>query len=216
MTFDSVLKFFVPKDYSYFPLFEQCGRNVLEASALLVKMMTHGENANPEEIAIKIKEIEKKGDNVSHIIYEHLNSTFITPFDREDMHELVSNIDNVLDMIDGASKKLILYKPKRLLPVFRQMAEIIQESAKEIDIAVNGLRNAANNRSEIRRACINLNTLENRADELYHNGISELFEREKEARELIKAKAILETLERCVDSAEDVSDTIKGIMIKMA
>ena len=103
-----------------------------------------------------------------------------------------------------------------LNPVFKEMADIIYLAALEIEIAVNNLRNPGANRIKILDACINLNTLENKGDDIYHQGISDIFDNEKDARELIKNKSILETLEKCMDCAEDISDIIKGILVKMS
>ena len=216
MNFDKTLKFFLPKDTTIFPMFEECAQNVVQASEFLVSLMNENDPSKRQEIIWKIKDMEHTGDNISHQIYEHLNRTFITPFDREDIHELTSQIDDVLDNINGTAQRIELYKPNRTMPAFIQLAEIINKAAKEIDTAIKGLKTAGNNKKAILEACINLNTYENNADEIFHEGISNLFENEKDAKELIKLKSILEMLEKCADKAEDVSDTIKGILIKMA
>ena len=102
------------------------------------------------------------------------------------------------------------------MPVFLEMAEVIYQCAIEIEISIHGLRHAAKNKEKIIQSCINLNTFENKADELHHIGLSDLFELETDTKELIKKKAILETLEKTVDKAEDVSDSVKTILVKMA
>jgi len=102
------------------------------------------------------------------------------------------------------------------MPVFGEMAEVINLSAKEITVSLNGLKHAGKNKEAIIQSCIILNTLENKADDLHHIGLSELFEKETDTIELIKKKAILETLEKTVDKAEDVSDVIKTILVKLA
>ena len=216
MNFDKALKFFLPKDTTIFPMFEECAQNVVQASELLVSLMSENDEGKKQGIIWKIKDLEHNGDNISHNIYEHLNRTFITPFDREDIQELASKIDDVIDSIKGVAQKIELYKPNRVMPEFLEIAEIIKKAALEIDIAIKGLRNAGNNKKVILQACINLNTYENSADDIYHKGITILFENEKDAKELIKLKSILEILEKCSDKAEDVSDTIQGILVKMA
>jgi len=122
----------------------------------------------------------------------------------------------VVDLINGTSQRINLYKPKELVLVFKEMAEVIGQAAMEIEFSLKGLRDAGRNKEKILQSCINLNTLENKGDDLYHHGISKLFDDEMDATELIKKKEILETLEKTVDKAEDVSDTIKTILIKMA
>ncbi len=216
MNLDKLLKVFVPKDIAFFPLFEKDVQNLTQASALL-KLLIFTEDYEKREIINKqIEDLEHEGDKITNTIFDTLNKTFITPLDRGDIHELTSEIDDVLDSIYGTSQRIQLYKPKKILPVYSHMADIIHSAALEIESAVKGLRNAGSNKDKIMQSCINLNTLENKADEIYHSAISCLFESEKDAPELIKNKAILELLEKSVDKAEDISDTIKGILIKMA
>jgi uncharacterized protein len=160
--------------------------------------------------------VEHEGDDMTHQIYKQLNKSFITPFDREDIQALASCLDDVLDYINGASQRINLYKPKVLISPFVEFAEIIDSAATELEILFHGLRDAVKNKETIMQGCININTLENKADDLYHAGISNLFEHEKDTIELIKNKEIFGTLEKAVDTAEDVSDIIKTIMIKLA
>jgi uncharacterized protein len=216
MNIDKIFKYFVPKDKEFFPLFEKDSQNLIEGASLLKLLMFTEEDEKRQPIYKQIEDIEHEGDRITHTIFDTLNKTFITPLDRGDIHALTTTLDNVLDSINGASQRVQLYKPKKILPVFSHMADIIHSATLEIDSAIKGLRNAGNNKDKIMLSCINLNTLENRADELYHSAISQLFETEKSACELIKTKAIIEILEKCADQAEDISDTIKGILIKIA
>jgi hypothetical protein len=125
-------------------------------------------------------------------------------------------LDDVVDYINGTAQRIGLYKPKVIHSTFKEIADVIVDSAKEIEFSLLGLRNAGKNQEKIFQSCINLNTLENKADDLYHDGISQLFENEKDTIELIKNKEIIATLEKTVDMAEDVSDIIKTILVKMA
>jgi len=216
MNLDYFLKFFVPKDTAFFPLFEEDVKILIKASTLFKTLMDTENIEQREPIVKQIKGTELEGDEITHQIYNQLNKSFITPFDREDIQELAATLDDVLDYINGASQRISLYKPKVLIPVFAEFAEIIFQATKEIEYSVNGLRNAGKNKDKIIQSCIVLNTLENEADDLYHMGISKLFDEEKDTLELIKNKEILNTLEKAVDKAEDVSDAIKTILIKMA
>jgi predicted phosphate transport protein (TIGR00153 family) len=216
MSLDSLLKIFVPKDKAFFPLFQKDAQNLIKASELLRALMYSENLADRESYFKQIKEVELAGDEITHSIYDALNKSFITPFDREDIHALASNIDNVVDSINGTSQRINLYKPKSYIPVFKEMAEVIYQASKEVEFSVNGLSDAGKNKSKIMQACINLNTLENKADDIYHLGISNLFDDERDTTELIKKKEILETLEKCMDKAEDISDIVKTILIKMA
>lgn len=216
MNIDTILKFFVPKDHSFYPLFEKDALNLIKTAEVL-KLLLGTEDTTQQEIYIKqIKELEKIGDDFTHTIFDQLNKSFITPFDREDIQQFASNIDDVVDTINGVAQRIRLYKPKTYTPVYLEFAEIIYQVSKEIEFSVNLLTDPSGNKDKITKSCISINTLENKADELYHMGISLLFENEKDPFELIKKKEILETLEKAVDKAEDVSDAIKTILVKMA
>jgi uncharacterized protein len=215
MNFDSIFKFFVPKNKSFFPLFEQSARNLVEASVTLKALLVEKDPVQQEVIIKKIKDLELAGDEITHTIYDHLHQSFITPFDREDINALASSLDDIVDFINGASQKIGLYKPKGFLPEFNSIADILHEAAKEIEKIMYDLDNIQQYQ-DINKMCIRINTLENQADDIYHKAISDLFSNETNAVELIKQKDILLNLEKAVDKAEDASDVLKGIIIKNA
>jgi len=216
MNIDSVLKFFVPKDHSFFPLFESAAHNLVKAAELLKEMIASTDHADHERLYKEIKEVEHKGDEITNKTYEQLNKSFITPFDREDIHELTGNIDDVVDSINGISRRIFLYRPKILQPLFMDMANLIYDASKEIESAIHCLKDPVSEKGKITIACSKVTAIEHDADELYLIGVSDLFENEENTKELIKCNKILENLERCVDEAEDVTDTLKSILIKMA
>ncbi len=216
MNIDKVLKFFVPKDHSFFPLFEEGAANLVKAAELLLKLLSTNDIEEQEKINKEIKDVEHIGDIITDKTYLQLNKSFITPFDREDIHELTAHLDDVVDSINGVSRRICLYKPKKLMPVYKQMADIIYTGALEIQIGINSLYDAAANREAITRSCEKVTEIEHKADEFYYFALGELFDKEKDAAELMKNNKILEILERCVDEEEDVTDTIKAILIKMA
>lgn len=216
MDIDKILKFFVPKDHSFFPLFESDAENLVKAAELLTKLMASSNPEDHDRIHKEIRDLEHIGDEITVKTYLQLNKSFITPFDREDIHELTATIDNVVDTINGISRRMILYKPKKLIPVYKEMAGMIFNAAKELEISIHYLKDAAANKALIMSACEKVNKIEHEADELYFVGVAELFEKEEDTKELLKNNKILEMLERCVDEEEDVTDTIKAILIKMA
>lgn len=216
MNIDSFLKFFVPKDHSFFPLFESDAQNLVKAAGLLKELMVSTEIGEHERINKEIKDVEHIGDEITDKTYVQLNKSFITPFDREDIHELTAHIDDVVDSINGISRRICLYKPKKLIPIYKEMADLIYEGAKEIETAIHCLKDPVANKVKISRACEKVTEIEHKADELYFVGVSELFEKEEDPKELLKNNKILEILERCVDEEEDVTDTLKAILIKMA
>jgi predicted phosphate transport protein (TIGR00153 family) len=215
MNIDKFLKFFVPKDHSFYPLFEENAKNLVRAAELLKDFMCSDVDQH-ERIHMEIKEVEHLGDQITDQTYEQLNKSFITPFDREDIHELTAHIDDVVDSINGVSRRIYLYKPKKIMPVYMQMAEMVYDAAREIQICIHGLNDAAANKKEITKSCNNVTSIEHKVDEYYYEAVSQLFENEKDPAELLKNNKILEILERIVDEEEDVTDTIKSILIKMA
>lgn len=216
MNIDSFLKFFVPKDHSFFPLFESDAQNLVRATELLKELMASTDACEHIRLHKEINNIEHIGDDITNKTYEQLNKSFITPFDREDIHELTAHIDDVVDSINGIGRRIYLYKPKKLIPVYKEMAELIYQGAKEIEAAVHCLKDPVTNKAKITKACSRVKEIEHEADELYFSGVAELFEKEEDPKELLKNNKILEILERCVDEEEDVTDTLKAILIKMA
>jgi predicted phosphate transport protein (TIGR00153 family) len=216
MNIDSILKIFVPKDHSFFPLFESDAQNLVKASELLRELLSSVDVSEHERFYKEIRDVEHIGDDITNKTYEQLNKSFITPFDREDIHELTANIDDVVDSINGIARRICLYRPKKLMPIYKELAELVYEAAKEVETAIHCLKDPVSNKEKISRACSIVTVIEHKADEIYFTGVSELFEKEEDPKELIKNNKILEMLERCVDEEEDVTDTLKSILIKMA
>ena len=156
-----------------------------------------------------------KGDHLTHTIFDELNKTFITPFDREDIQELTSSLDDVMDYIHSCAKRLQLYKVTELPINTIEISELLVQATRELKIAIGELSNLKHPQI-IKKACIRLNEIENQVDDLYYMSVSDLFENEKNAIELIKKDAILKTLETATDKAEDVSDVLKSIIVKIA
>jgi len=216
MNLNKVFQYFAPKDSKFLPLFVQNSNYLVQASELLIEVVKEQNNKEKQVEHIRaIKKLETQADDCTHAIFDTLNSTFITPFDREDIHKLTSTMDDVIDLIDGAAQRIELFSPKHLPPAYKKMAEIIYLAGLEIRRAVAELNNI-NNPINIKDACLKINTLENEADVLFHQTIKELFDNEKDAIELIKLRDIIITLETATDIQEDVADVIKSILIKNA
>src|SRR5512133_643609 len=133
MNIDSILKVFVPKDHSFFPLFESDAKNLVKATELLKELVASDTQAEHDRLYKEIKDVEHIGDGITNKTYVQLNKSFITPFDREDIHELTAHIDDVVDTINGIGRRICLYKPKKLLPIYSSMAEVIFKGALEIE-----------------------------------------------------------------------------------
>ncbi len=215
MKLNTFFQIFVPKDRKFFPLFETSAENLVRGAILLNKMLLIEDATQREAVIIEIKEVEKAGDDITHEIFDELNSTFITPFDREDIHRLTSTLDNVLDLINSAAQQIKLYKIESIQSEFIQMSELILQATREIETAIRELRNLKKI-ADIKKSCIRINEIENFADDVYNIAISDLFENEKDAVRLIKIRDILASMEMATDCAEDVSDVIKTIIVKQA
>jgi len=215
MGLNNFFQFLVPKDKKFHPIFLEVTDNLLKGSELLVELMKAEDWEKKKEIINKIKETEKKGDEYTHKLYDLLNSSFITPFDREDIHNLITVIDDILDFINGTSQRFLLYKPASNPPEFIKLAELINNGCLALKNAISLLDNLKDIQN-IKKECIYINDIENIADDVYHLGISQLFEKETNTVELIKKKEIYQTLEKATDKLEDASDVIKTIIIKQS
>jgi len=215
MSINTFFQKLVPKDKKFFPMFESQAELIVQASGKLNRIFLTTDPDLHLELFKEIKDLENQGDDVAHHIFDELDKTFITPFDREDIHQLTSKLDDVLDFINGTSQRIRLYKLKDFPAEFVQFSNILIDGGTEIHHAVKELYNLK--RPEmIRQACIRINEVENQADDLYHKVISDLFDNEKDAIELIKKKEVLQTMERASDRMEDVADVLKTILIKLA
>ena len=163
----------------------------------------------------KIQELENKADSITHVIYTELNKTFVTPFDREDVHLLASTLDDVVDYIDGTAKRFHMYKIKKNSADIQRLTEIIYQSALEIQrgvILIADMRRA----DELHSILQKINQYENDADSIFDHAIAELFEHETDAIELIKIKEVLVNLETTTDKCEDVANVLETLFIKNA
>ncbi len=205
-----VISRILPRDQTFFAMFVELAETVKEGATALVEMLRRYDD--PQGYAEKIKEIEHKGDTITHNLITKLNQTFITPFDREDIHHLSSRIDDVLDLVDAASSRMVLYQIRTVRPGVRELAEVLEQSAARILDAVRVLEK----RDGILDLCIEINRLENESDRLSRDLIARLFAEEKDPVEILKWKEIIETLETGTDKAEDVANVIETITVKGA
>ncbi len=215
MGINSFFQILVPKDKKFYPSFKQAAANLVDVSEVLIQLMKSDKWEERIKLIAKIKELEKKGDDITHAMFDMLNSSFITPFDREDIHDLISSMDDVVDYINGSAQRYLLYKPQTSPTEFLKLAELIYDGSKSLQMAVEHI-DELKNPEKIKAACIHVNEIENLADDVYNMSISQLFEHETNTIELIKKKEILQVLEKATDKLEDASDVIKSIMIKQA
>jgi uncharacterized protein Yka (UPF0111/DUF47 family) len=164
----------------------------------------------------QIKVLETKGDKILATLFEELNNTFITPFDREDINTLGEELDNVMDSINSAAKRAEMYQPDNLPARALEMALLLQESCLLVQQAIKQLETMQKQKKYIKDTCKQLHNLENQADDVYEHFIIDLFDKEKDAIQLIKLKEILQEIERATDRADCVGKIIRSIIVKYA
>ena len=199
----------IPQDKVFFDLFEQQAI-VKEAAYLLVDLTENFSNVKEKRHAIEL--LEHKGDQVTHDIYQQLNRTFITPLDPEEISRLASTLDEVLDYIDGSAEKMFYYGMGNTDSHMIELAKIIHMSTVEIEGAVKGIRSIKDPRY-IEERCIEVNRLENLADDVLANAVTDLF-KTTDAIQIIKLKDIYENLETATDDCEDVANVLSDIAIR--
>ena len=213
---NSLLSRFIPKESKFFPLLKQLSQIVLQAAELLIDSMEHDTSEKRQEYYRKIKEAERKGDQMTQLVFDELGKTFITPFDREDIHDLASSIDDVTDRIHSASKRIAIYNPRTISDSGKKLAMFIQQGATLICKAMDELETCSKKKSKLQEYFQQLHELENCADEVYELFIMQLFNEETDSVELIKTKEIIQELEKTSDAADHVGKLLKNIIVKYA
>ncbi|MEI7637704.1 MAG: DUF47 family protein [Syntrophus sp. (in: bacteria)] len=202
----------LPKEVHFSDNFEELADKIQEGGMLFVEIFNDYKNSK-EKIS-KMKEIEHEADTITHRIYQDLHKTFITPLDREDIYSLANKMDSIVDMIDESASKMQLYRLKEPLSDHKKLALILNKSITLVNKSIYAMRNRRKNVNMILEMCIEINSLENEADNVLRQSMAQLFEQEKDAIELIKCKEILERIEETTDICEDVSNIIEGIILK--
>jgi hypothetical protein len=200
----------IPQDKHFFDMLESESKNVLVGSTALLDMLKRYEKIVEKQR--KIKSIEHRGDNIVHEIFEALNKTFITPIDHEDISVLASALDDILDNIDGTATRLTLYEIESPKENMANLAQVLVKQVTELNTAISDLRNRKN-ADRIEKRCIEVNRLENVADDIYKESIAKLFKR-KNAIEIMKLKEVYERLEFATDRCEDAANVISDIVAK--
>jgi len=205
-----LLQRFMPRDGDFFALFQKQAENILSGARAFVSMLEHYTGV-PEQVQI-IKAIEHTGDEITHQIFRKLNQTFITPFDREDMHELCSTLDDVIDLIDAAASRFVLYRVAEVRPGTIELCKVLAAATEELNEAIHAMEAP----DKALHRVIEINRLENESDRICRTLIARLFEEEKDPVEIIKWKEIFEVIETAVDKCEDVSNVIESVILKNA
>lgn len=203
----------LPAEPKFYDWFEKGAQNMVAAATLLQTMLDDGADW-PGRVA-QMTELEHQGDFITHEIFDLLHTTFITPLDHAEIHELTAAMDDVVDVIHQAADSLLLYQVERPRPEARELAKVILAATREVAAAVGCLRQKKR-LTEIRPRVTEINRLENEADRIARAAISALVEQRDDLFELIRWKEIYEQLEAATDRCEDVADVLLTVVIKYA
>jgi len=205
-----------PKETKFYSMLEELAFVISEISKLITESVSNYKYNESIEYFKKIKNLEKQGDKTITQIFDAFNTTFITPFDREDIHELANILDDVADYMNNAAKRIVLYHPKTIPNSAVQLGNLLIEATGCLYKAIAMLPTLKKDATEIKNCCDKLHSIENKADDVYEFFIKDLFENATDAIEIIKLKDILYELENATDAAEDAGNIIKTIIVKYA
>ncbi|MBB1194909.1 DUF47 domain-containing protein [Flavobacterium sp. SOK18b] len=212
MNINNFFQFLVPKDKKFFPLFEEASSNLIEIAINLHEAVNLPFKER-EILFQKIDVLEQKGEDITRQTNLELSRNFITPFDREDIHSLITSIDNVADNLHGAASRIRLYQVDKITKSIRKLTEINLEACQNIDVAIRELRDLKKMKN-ITDACVRINKLENKSDNVYDKAVLDLFENETDAKNIIKYKEVLSVLETATDKCKSVAAVLESISVK--
>lgn len=201
----------LPKEEKYFDMFNNMASHVTEGALLLQKLFSDFERHG--EYADRIKEIEHTCDEITHDIVVRLNQTFITPIDREDIHALAGQLDDVVDYIEYVARRTVLFRIDKTSLFAQRLTDVIVRMVTSLEQAVIAL---GRHGDTVLQKCVELHALENEGDTIHHEAVENLFDTERDPIRLLKWKDLYEALEECIDKCEDVSNTLESIVLKNA
>ena len=206
-----MLKHIIPREESFFDYFEAHAAITVEACRELLALVSDGTDVAGR--ARRIKELESQADSITHECLETLHGTFITPLDRGEIHRLIARLDDVTDFVEASSDLCALYRIDSFTPEARGLGETLLQAAKEIHVAVAGLRNMKNAK-EVKARCVEIHRLENQGDHLFREAIAKLFREANDPIHIIKWKDLYGNLESATDGCEAVANLVEGIVLE--
>lgn len=204
----------IPKDEKFFDLFEVQASNNVNAAKKYKDLVEKWDLDSP--IFDELRDMEHEADITTHELIDKLNRTFVTPFDREDIHALASKMDDIIDMIQSLSVRMKLYRIDQTSDELKQLTDILWQCTENIKKALPLLREPNRYRSRILDYCIEINRLENAGDQVLHASLGKLFHDKSSAQDLLKWKEIYEVTEATIDKCEDVANAIEAVVVKQA
>ena len=203
----------IPREVKFYELFEKSAGNLVIAAGKLVDLL---DDYNEVELKVKrIKDLEHEGDTITHQIMQSLHSTFVTPIDREDVARLAESLDDVMDFIEAAARTAFLYRIAEPTERARELAAIILKITYRLNEVMPLLRRR-DQFKQVLIQCVEINSLENEADDVHHAALAELFDNTKDVRDIIKWREIYEHMESATDRAEDVANVLEAVVLKNA
>lgn len=201
----------IPRETKFFDMYVEMAQNLIEGARLMKHLLENFQDV-PAQVS-RLKDIEHRGDDMMHALMTKLNQTFITPFDREDIHRLASSLDDVLDLLNAAGDRIMVYKIKSVPQESAQLAGLILQQSEELSRALSKLERQ---QQSVMQHCVEINRLENEADRVTRDAVGHLFDVERDPITLIKIKELFETLELATDKAEDAANVIESVILKSA
>ena len=206
----------MPREGRFFSLFDGHAKLIVDGALALADVLRHYDNVNDRTTGIKtIEDAEHGADRITHDTVQLLHTTFVTPFDRDDIHRLISRMDDVLDLIQDTAESLVLYDIQKVTPEATQLAELVLRCSERVQSAV-GLMASMADSPAILKICQEIDHLESEADKVMRGAISKLFREETDTRQLIKLKAVYEALESATDKCQDVANVIESVVLENA
>jgi uncharacterized protein len=206
----------MPREGRFFSLFDAHAKLIVEGTVTMAEALRHFDDQSDRAPRIqRIQDIEHAADRITHETVQLLHTTFVTPFDRDDIHRLISRMDDILDLVQDTGESLVLYDIQKITPYATQLAELLQRCAERLQTAV-GFLASMSEAPKILQICQEIDQLESEADRVMRTAISELFRNEQDTRQLIKLKAVYELLESATDKCQDVANVIESVVLENA
>ena len=216
MRLDRILQKLLPHDQHFFDMFEESAQNIAHASEALMTLLNATTDEERRRIVQEIQDFEHIGDNITHKIFAELSGTFVTPFDPEDIHLLASELDDVIDNIDGSARRFMLYQIRECPRDMFYLIQSLHRSVTEMQRGLHFLRKMQKT-TEMREIIKRINDYEDEADDIFARAVAELFDKyADDPVQIIKLKEVYVALETATDKCEDVADVLETILIKHA
>ena len=204
----------MPREGHFFVLFDNHAKLIVDGALALADLLRHYDTVKDRGVGIKaIEDAEHAADRITLETVQLLHTTFVTPFDRDDIHRLISRMDDVLDLIQDTAESLVLYDIQKVTPEATQLAELVVRCVERVESAVKLLASMAD-ASAMLKLCEDIDRLESEADKVMRGAISRLFREEADVRQVIKLKAVYESLESATDKCQDVANVIESVVLE--